>query len=103
VSLLQLISASAPVKRTLPKSDTPSLFMTSPANRRPLTEAIRDTDVEPAMLTEIGGRVSEFWNRPQDIEHLSPNYCLMSNMIHHNINFVILLAPICHWLLSEEM
>src|SRR6266852_8792029 len=31
-----------------------------------------------------------------------PNYFLMSNMIHHNINFVILLEPICYWLLSEE-
>jgi len=27
--------------------------MTSPANKRPLCEAIRDTDVEPAMLTKL--------------------------------------------------
>ena len=89
VSLLQPVSASAPAKMRLPISDAPSLFMTSPANKRPLREAIRDTDMEPAMLTEIGGRVSEFWNRPQDFEHWPPNYFLVSNVIHHNINFVI--------------
>src|SRR5258708_4848511 len=54
------------------------------------------------MLTEIGGRVSEFWNRLQDFEHRPLNYFLMSNMIHHNINFVILLASVCYWLLREE-
>jgi len=89
VSLLQLISASAPAKSRLPISDAPSLFMTSPANKRSLSEAIRDTDVELAMLTEIGGGVSEFWNRLQDFEHWLPNYFLVSNTIHHNINFVI--------------
>src|SRR5712671_6881955 len=54
------------------------------------------------MLPEIGGQVSEFWNKLQDFDHWPPNYFLMSNMIHHNINFVILLASICHWLLREE-
>src|SRR5438093_11244399 len=54
------------------------------------------------MFPEIEGRVSEFWNRLQDFEHWPPPYFLMSNTIHHNINYVILLASICYWLLSEE-
>src|SRR6266513_526404 len=97
VSFEQLARTSAPATRKLPIIDAASLFMISPANNRLLGEAVIGTR-DTLRIRRLGHgtlkQTPRFWAR-------LPNYFLMSNMIHHNINSANLLAVVCLWLLSQ--